>query len=81
MYAPVNKRHKVSPRLSCKLHHQSWQKILRIKVIKCPLNSSPQGDMHSNPTNFYPKVTNSWLKLRLNGAMLPLSIKIERRSN
>ena len=48
MHAALNKCHKVSPRLSRKLHHHFWQEIRRIKVIKCPPDSSPQGDRNSN---------------------------------
>ena len=75
MNLDFDKRHKVSPRLSRKLHHHFWQAIRTKKVIKCLPNSSPQGDMRSvtNPKNVKitrtkkranPKVTTRWFSLR-----------------
>ena len=48
MSANFNKRHKVSRRLSRKLHHHFWQEVRTIKVIRYPLHSSPQEDINSN---------------------------------
>ena len=59
---------------SHKLCLDFWQEIRRIKVIKCPPNSSLQGDINGNPnpnlkdklnTNSNPKVTTRWLTLIL----------------
>ena len=78
MHADLNKRHKVSPRLSRKLHHHFWQEIPTIKVIKCRPNSSPQGDINSNPnpnlkdksnTNANPKVTTRRFTRRLSATL------------
>lgn len=44
MHAYFNKNHKVSPRLSRTLHGHFWQEIRRVKIRKCPLDSSAQGD-------------------------------------
>ena len=41
LHADLNKHHKVSPRLSRKLHYHFYQEMRKIKAIKCPLNSSP----------------------------------------
>ena len=49
IHSDFYKRHKVSPLLSCKRHHHFWWEIRRIKVIKCPPNSSPQGDINNDP--------------------------------
>lgn len=51
MNADLNKRDKVSPRPSRKLHHHFWQEIRRTKVIKCPSDSSPKGYINSNTNN------------------------------
>ena len=51
MNADLNKRDKVSPRPSRKLHHYFWQEIRRKKVLKRPSDSSPQGDINSNTNN------------------------------
>ena len=48
MHASLNKCQKASHRLSRKLHHYFWQEIRNIKIMKCPPNSSPQGDRNSN---------------------------------
>ena len=83
MLGGLNKGHKVSPRLSRKLHHHFWQEIRRIKVIKCPSNSSPQGDINSSPnpnlkgnpnTNAQPEVTTRWFTLRLSGTLRDVCI-------
>ena len=49
MNAGLNKCHKASPRLSHKLHHHFWREIRRIKVIKCPPNSSPHPNLKDIP--------------------------------
>ena len=74
----LNKRHKVSAHLSHKLHHHFWREIRTIKVIKCPLNSSPPGDINSNRnpslnnnpnTDANPKGTTRWFTFRLGGTL------------
>ena len=62
MHRDLYKHHKVSPHPFHQLHHHFWQEIWRIKVIKCPSNSSPQGDInsdanlkHNHNTNANPK--------------------------
>ena len=71
---------------SHKLCLDFWQEIRRIKVIKCPPNSSLQGDINSNPnpnlkdklnTNANPKVTTRWLTLILDlGDIFKLSMHL-----
>ena len=45
----LSKRHEVSPPRSTKLPYHFKREILKIKVIKCPPKSSPQGDVNNNP--------------------------------
>ena len=78
MHDGLNKCHKMSPRLSRKLHYHFWQEIRNKKVMKCPSNSSPQGDRNSNPNpnlkdnqskTANPKVTTRWFTFRLSGTL------------
>ena len=65
MHAGLNKSHKVSPRLSRKLHYHFWQKIRKIKVIK-ETYSHPNPNLKANLNrNANPKVKTRWFTLRL----------------
>ena len=84
MHATLNKHHKESPPRSRKPHHLFCQEIRKIKVIKCPPNSFPQGHINSNPklkdnpyTKANPKVTMRWFMLR----HFTTLIKIDHASN
>ena len=48
MDAGSNKRHKVSPNPSRKLHYPFSREIRTVKVTKFLPNSSPQGDFYNN---------------------------------
>ena len=47
MLADIKKCHKMSPVSLTQLQHHIWQGIQRIRVIRCPPNSTPQGDKKS----------------------------------
>ena len=67
MHADLDKCHKVSLRLSRKLHHHFWQEIRNIKVMKCPPYSSNQEDRTNN--------LNSNLKVNLKTKLLTLKLQ------
>ena len=67
--------HKVSPCLSPKLHHHSWQEIWTIKVIKCPPYSSPQRDINSNPNRNLKITRTQMLTLKLQQGSLHLDLE------
>ena len=72
-HADFSKSHRVFLFLFRKLHHHFWQEIRKIRVIKCPPNSFPKGDIESHPnlnlkddpnTNTHPKIKTRQFRLR-----------------